>query len=290
MNGNKTEIDLLLLDVLRGYSKIYFKGECYYFRQFRVYDDLKLSEYELEAFNSALKNGIKKESDLLKVAEDKGFWSKKDEESIKNLKWMISKSETAAGKIVDLNMRLPFEKRIGDQKKELSELENRRGGIINHSAEKLAARKRTSKTLMENIFLDESMTQLIDEDDLFYVSDAINHKVDKLCSLNNILRMAYNPAFFDYFTVCYRDPMSLIKKDIFSVTQWQKNLIFYASTLLNKLKSLSMPDEVREDAVSLYNFKEKDESQDSDNKVTHGVSDLRAKMAKNEGKLTAEDF
>ena len=26
MNENKTEIDLLLLDVLRGYSKIYFKG------------------------------------------------------------------------------------------------------------------------------------------------------------------------------------------------------------------------------------------------------------------------
>ena len=290
MKEDKTDIDLLLLDVLRGYSKIYFKDKCYYFRHFRVYDDLKFSEYELEAFNSALKNGIKKEADLLKLAVDKGFWKEEDEKSIKNLKWMISKSEKASEKIVDLNTKRLFQNKINDNKEELNELENRRIGIINHSAEKLASRKRNSKTLMENVFSDESMTELIDEDDLFYLTGPINNKVDKLCSLNHMLKMAYNPAFFDYFTVCYRDPMSLINKDIYSVTQWQKNLLFYASTLLSKLKNLSMPDEVREDAVALYNFKEKDESQDKESQVTHGVSDLRAKMVKNDGKLTAEDF
>ena len=63
----------------------------------------------------------------------------------------------------------------------------------------------------------------------------------------------------------------------------------YASVLLNKLQNYDIPDDVKEDALKLYNFQQKEDSSKED-KVTEGVSDLRAKMAQNGGKLTAEDF
>ena len=242
---------LLLLDILRGYSKITYKYKKYYFKHFKIYDSLKLEEFESDCIHQAKKQGIKGEKQLLEQAIKRGNWSKEEEASQKDLKWMIDKSRKASLKIADNNTKKSFEDSIRKQVDELAELEIKKNQFIIHSAENLARRKR------------------------------VNEEIS--------LSLSYDPSFFDIYCLNYRQPNKIIDKTIYDITIWQKNLLSYASVLLNKLQNYDIPDDVKEDALKLYNFQQKEDSSKED-KVTEGVSDLRAKMAQNGGKLTAEDF
>lgn len=289
MNRKEIESSLILLEIMRGYSRFTYNKKNYFFKHFRVYDSLKLVEFELDAFDSAIDSGIKSEEDLIKNGIKLNFWSEEEESSIKNLKWMISKSEAASSKIVDKNSRKAFDESIDKQRAELKELEDRRSSLVGHSAENLASRRKINEEVHRNLFKDEDLTIHVDKDDLHFLIPFIYDEMNKFSDQNNMLRAAFNSSFFDSYSLMSENPFQLFKSSIFEISIWQKNLLFYSSVLLAKLKNHDVPDDIREDPLKLYNFSPKD-NDNSDNKVTHGVSDLRAKMAEKGGKLTAEDF
>lgn len=289
MNRKEIESSLILLEIMRGYSRFTYNKKNYFFKHFRVYDSLKLVEFELDAFDSAIDSGIKSEEDLIRNGIKLNFWSEEEESSIKNLKWMISKSEAASSKIVDKNSRKAFDESIDKQRAELKELEDRRSSLVGHSAENLASRRKINEEVHRNLFKDEDLTIHVDKDDLHFLIPFIYDEMNKFSDQNNMLKAAFNSSFFDSYSLMSENPFQLFKSSIFEISIWQKNLLFYSSVLLAKLKNHDVPDDVREDPLKLYNFSPKD-NDNSDNKVTHGVSDLRAKMAEKGGKLTAEDF
>lgn len=289
MNEEEQNIEALLLDVIRGYSKVQSNNQTFYLKHFLVYESLQLEEFQQEALNEAIKKGIKSEKEIIEDAIKRGHWSVKEEESIKSIRWMIEKSESAASKITDNIARKSFEASISKQREELQELQSRRDSLTAHSADNLAKRKKIYKEIAGNLFKDEQMTVNVDRDDVFDLMPIISKKISKFHDTNMILKMAYSPAFFDIYCLMYRQPHKIIGSNIFNVSIWQKSLLFYASILLNKLKNYNVPDDVREDPIKLYKYSEKDQSHDG-SKVTHGIDDLRAKMAEKGGKLTAEDF
>lgn len=285
----ESEISLILLDILRGFSKINFKDNEIYLKHFIVYEDLHLAEVEIESFASAVKMGVKKEEDLIKNAIDKKFWSKEEEDTIKNLKWVIDKSTDALSKVSDWNLKKNLESSIQSDKDKLISLEDKKQSIISHSAESFAFRKRNTKTLLDNVFVDEAMKVPIDEDELFDLMPLINDKVEQFVNVENIVRACFNPYFFDLYTLNESNPLNIFNKDIYNITIWQKNLLFYASIILNKLKNVDMPDSVREDPVKIYKYQGQAEKKAGEN-VVHGVEDLKEKMAQKNGKLSVEDF
>ena len=285
----RQQLSLLLLDILRGYSKITHKYKNYYFKHFKIYDGLKLEEFELDCVHQAKKQGIKSEEQLLEQAIKRGNWSKQEEASMKDLKWMIDKSRKAASKIIDDNTKKAFEGSIQKQVDELTELQTKKNQFILHSAENLAKRKRINKEISLSLFYDEEMSEIISEEDLILLIPEVNLLIDNLSNSEKIIQVSYDPSFFDFYCLNYRQPSKIIDKNIYDITLWQKNLLSYASVLLNKLQNLDIPDDIKDDALKLYNFSQKENSSRED-KVTEGVSDLRAKMAQNGGKLTAEDF
>lgn len=289
MNRKEIESSLILLEIMRGYSRFTYNKKNYFFKHFRVYDSLKLVEFELDAFDSAIDSGIKSEEDLIKNGIKLNFWSEEEESSIKNLKWMVSKSEAASSKIVDKNSRKAFDESIDKQRAELKELEDRRSSLVGHSAENLASRRKINEEVHRNLFKDEDLTIHVDKDDLHFLIPFIYDEMNKFSDQNNMLKAAFNSSFFDSYSLMSENPFQLFKSSIFEISIWQKNLLFYSSVLLAKLKNHDVPDDIREDPLKLYNFSPKDNDK-SDNTVTHGVSDLRAKMAEKGGKLTAEDF
>jgi len=289
MKADDPNLDLLLLDILNGYSKIKYDNKSFYFRHFLIFEELKLSQFEIDSFDSAIKNGIKSENDLLGNAIKRGFWSEEEDSSIKNLKWLVENSEKAISKVSDHAIKKSMMNSLDKDKEKLSELEGRKLSIVRHSAENLASRKKQSKTLQDNIYVDEDLTEHVDKDYLFYLVPVIGNKIEEINNKNNMLKMAYSQFFFETFALMYRDPLKMINKDLYNMSIWQKNLLSYASALFNKVRNLDMPDDVREDALKVYNFTPKEEDP-SKEKVTHGVSDLREKMSQKGGKLTAEDF
>jgi len=290
MKNQESISAILLLDIIRGYSKLTYKNNTYYFKHFQVFKSLENAEFELDSFNSAVKRGIKTEDQLIELAIKRKSWSEKEEGEIKNLKWMIQKSEKAVLKISDPTSKRAFEKSIEAQKQELEELESKRFSVVSHSAERFAEKRRLYSEASQNVFRDEAMEDPLDQDDLFEVFPVISQKIEELNNSKNLLHAAYSPSFFDIYTIMYRSPHEIFKMNIFNVTIWQKKILFYASVLLNKLKNYDMPDEVREDPVRLFEYRPQEDGSPQNKNVVHGVDDLRRKMAQKGGKLSAEDF
>lgn len=287
--NNESDTSLILLDILRGVSKITSREKVLYLRHFLVYDDLLLSEFEHQSFLSAIKMGVKKEEDLIKNAIEKKFWSKEEEDTMSNLKWVIDKSNQSLSKVSDWNLRKSLKNSIKSDQERLDILESKKKSIISHSAESFSFRKRNTKTLLDNLFIDENMKTPVNEDDLFDFMPEINNKVSQFTNPENMVKAAFDPSFFDLYCLNESNPTSILNKDIYNITVWQKNLIFYASILLNKIKNMEMPDSVREDPVKIYKYQGKTEEKAGDN-VVHGVEDLKQKMKQKGGKLSAEDF
>jgi hypothetical protein len=57
--------------------------------------------------------------------------------------------------------------------------------------------------------------------------------------------------------------------------------------LLNKLKNVEMPDEIRNDPVKIFDYNP--DNKNKETKTSHGIDDIKQTL-KNKGKLTAEDL
>lgn len=278
---------LVLLDILRGYSILNLKDKCLYFRHFLVMDNLALEEYEKNEFEKACLNGLKTEEQLLEDAIKKGFWDKDSSDKISSLTWIINKAEKAASKISDERQKKAFLKSVEKQKIELQELNLKRNNIINYSAENCASQKKHTKLIHEAIFYDKEFKQLASENDIFLAMADVKYKLEILTNDVNIIKAAFCNYFFDLFALSYRDPLSLIKKDSFSITSLQRHLLSYASALLNKLKNVDMPDDIKDDPLKIIKYVE---PKTTDSDTTEGIEDIKSKMAKRGGTLKAEDL
>ena len=278
---------LVLLDILRGYSILTLKDKRLYFRHFLVMDNLALEEYEKHEFEKACLNGLKTEEQLLEDAIKKGFWDKASADNISSLTWIINKAEKAASKISDERQKKSFLKSVEKQKIELQELNLKRGNIINYSAENCASQKKHTKLIHESIYYDKEFKQLASENDIFLAMADVKYKLEILTNDVNIIKAAFCNYFFDLFALSYRDPLSLIKKDSFSITSLQRHLLSYASALLNKLKNVDMPDDIKDDPLKIIKYVE---PKTTDSNTTEGIEDIKAKMSKRGGSLKAEDL
>lgn len=281
-------ISIILLDVLRGYSTLRKGNRKIFFKHFSYLDDLCLEEYEKEQFEHAVINGIKTEDQLIKEAISNNYWELQSEEKIKSLEWIVEKTENSIQKVSDNNQKKAFQKSVQKQKDELNALLKRRNSIIEYSAESFASGKRSYKLIEESLFVDDDLTKKANEEDYDDFIYLLRDRLQELSKEANLIKASYQGSFFDLFSLGYKDPFKLINRNLDNITLLQKRLLVYASILLNKLKNMNVPEEVRRDAMLLIDFNKEEESQSE--KKTEGVEDLRKKMAKRGGKLKAGDL
>lgn len=287
MNHKKINSSQILLDISRGYSILNNKQGVFYFKHPSNFESLKEEEYYEIAYQRAVKRGIYSESQLLEKYIKGGQWSLEKEEKIKSLKWMIDKSTKASLQITDDFQRNGFNQQIEAQRKELQQLQADKNKLIGQSAESWASKQRIFKTVADHMFKDLSFKEKAEFDNDPVLVIEMQKKMIELSAKNNLLAAAYDPTFFDIFSLQYREPMSIFDVNFFTVTIFQRYLLSYASVLLNKLKNLDIPDEIRLDPLKIFDFNPDNKNQTS--KVSHGVDDLKNAL-KNKGKITAEDL
>jgi hypothetical protein len=287
MINEDSDLSLVLLDILRGYSVFYKNDKKLYFKHFLVSETLALDEFELDAYKQAKKDGIKSEEELIESAIKKKYWSKDIEEKIKTLNWTIHKSETAASKITDNIQKISFNASIQKQRDELSQIQEKRNNIIQYSAESCASHKRNLRLIETSIFTDEKLTCPAEATDSNFIMNQLNKRLNFISREDVLIRVAYLNSFFELYTLSHRDPLSMIKRDIFNITVLQKNLLMYASLILYKLKNVDMPDDIKKDPIKIIKYQK---SEGREVKRSEGVDDLREKMLRNNGKLNAEDL
>ena len=276
-----------LLEILQGYSTLEYSGQSYYFKHFSVIEVLELEFDEKKDIASSIKNGIKTKNELIKSAIDIGSWSEAKEDKIKSLNWTIKKSESALSKIEDQNQREIFNNQIEAQRKELEEIENERAKIFSYSAEYLAQVKKIRKMVDTSIFLNKEFSEKIESNNSAALTAILFSKFNHLNSRDTSLKASYYAGFFDFFASQAANPLCIFGVTFNELTCFQKNLIIYSSSLLNKIKNVSIPPEIANDPIKVYEYEEKPHQEA---KTSHGVDDLRAKMAMRGGELKAEDF
>jgi hypothetical protein len=287
MNDDETLISILLLDVYRGFSVFDFENKNFYVKHYSVMDILSSEEFYSKCISEAVKSGIKTEKQLLEAADKRGFWTKKDEEKRSSLKWMIGKSEAALEKITDANQKAAFYRQIFSQKNQLEEMDDKRNTVVSYSAEALGEKKKMAFMLKKNIFLDSSLSIPFTEEINSLLAAMILSRISQMSSRSNILKMVYSSNFFDVFVTQYRNPLAMFGKSAFELTVFQKALLSYGYALLNKMKNTTYPESIEGDPVKMFDFKE---TETKNGKKTEGIDDLKEKMAKNKGKLTAADL
>ena len=263
-----------LLDITRGYSVLSLESKKYYFRHPTVLQTLENESLFFTDIEESAKSGIKTEEEILSRAIELGSWSKAEGEKIESLKWMLKKSITALSKIEDPKQRELFNKQIKDQEKELQDIKNKRSKLVEFSAEHLAGVKKTKRILTNCLFKDKEFTESLDDHSL--VAALLFASYAKFLSKETILNASFHGGFFDLYVPQNSNPLALFGKTFYDITLFQKSLISLSSSLLNKMKNTKFPDEIYGDPVKMLEYEEKEEN---DSKVSHGVGDLKAKMA-----------
>jgi len=287
MSDSALNSSKILLDISRGYSILKTKTGVYYFKHPNNFESLQTEEFYEIAYQRAIKRGISSEDQLLERHTKLGNWSTAKEDKIKTLKWMIDKSEKACQDITDNTQRKVFENQINSQKKELSVLKDERQKLVGYSAESWASQQRMFKMIEDHIFEDKDFKKSVSIESNIAVIVDMHEKSNQLSSKNGLLAAAFDPSFFEIFSVQSHNPLSIFGVDFFSITIFQRYLLSYAAVLLNKLKNVDMPDEVKSDPVKIFDFNANSKNKES--KVSHGVDDLKNTL-KNKGKITAEDL
>lgn len=278
--------DEALLDIIRGYSVLGDYNHEFYFKHFSIIESLQLEEEYRTYLKSAINAGIKPEEALIKEAIKNKKWSIQKEEQMKSLIWSIGKLKDAVKKISDYNQQQSAQSNINEKRLELSKLQKEKSDLCNLSAESFAETKKIKKLIRDSLYKDPSFSKKLEEIDALSHAQLFFDKIADLNDSNIVANAAYNTCFFELFSVNYRQPYVLFDKTGLNMTTFQKNLLVYANAVLNKIKNVSIPDQISHDPIKILHYSEEAKSATT----SYGIEDLREKSKANGGKLTPEDF
>jgi hypothetical protein len=284
--SDKVAPSQVLLEISRGFSVFTISDKKYYFKHFSIEEMLELEEFEKQQIGIARKSGIKNETDLVKDAMKYGAWTQKEEDKINSLEWTIKSSIKFLEKMNDPISKKSFEAQIHEQKTELQILKSKKNKISTYSAESLAQQKRLSKMMINSIFYDENFKKKINEDDIVLVGPMVFSKFAELANKENILRASFLTYFFEVF-MSTTNCLDLFKVKFMDLTIFQKGLISYSRSLMQKIQNTRIPDKIYGDPVKMFNHVEVDT--DEENK-SEGIEDIKRKMKARGGELKAEDL
>jgi hypothetical protein len=282
------QIERVLFDVIRGYSVLRASSSNVYFRHLNSLQVLEIEDIYNQYFESAQRSGLKSEKELLDMCIRNGTWSVKNNEEITALLWTIDKKEKAKDKSSDFLQKKSLEQSIENDKNALNTLRQRRAKLAQFSAEKFAEQKKIQGLIDLCLFMDPAFSEPLHPNVEIDVINLFFEKMSFFNEKNLMVYVSFHPLFFDLFCVNQRNPHVIFDKPAFALTVYQKNILLFANSILSKLKSLPIPEEICDDPVKILNFKERSEAKQS--KTSHGLSDLKAKSVAKGGKLTAEDF
>ena len=284
--NDKAAPSQVLLEISRGFSVFTVNEKKYYFKHFSIEEMLELEEFEKEQIGIARKSGIKSATDLVKDAIKYGAWTQKEEDEITSLGWTIKNSIKFLEKMNDPISKKSFESQIDEQKAELQKLQNKKDKISAYSAESLAQQKRLSKMMINSLFYDKKFKEKINEDDIGLIGPLVFSKFAELANKENILRASFLTYFFEVF-MSTTNCLDLFKVKFMDLTIFQKGLISYSRSLLQKMQNTKIPDKIYGDPVKMFNYVEVEAGEEN---KSEGIEDIKRKMKARGGELKAEDL
>lgn len=247
--------DNSFFEILTGKSRLLPEtGGVFFYKHPTVFELESFGEMKEKIYLQGQKDGLKTEEELLNDAIELDLWSDAKTEEIKQLKWLVKRQELSLQKMSDQGLINEFENKIKESKREYEELEAERESITRFSLENFVERRSNNFLYQRFLFHDEECSQPILELEIKSAIVKFQEKYTQLSDLNKTLWRCYDPAFWDIFLLSDQQPLQVFGKNIYDITIFQKNMLLCARILKNKLEYPNLPDSVRENPVSLYNY------------------------------------
>ena len=252
----------IVSEILEGVSPFTHGGETFFFKHPTIKQSLKDYQINIESEEEGKKRGIKTEQDLIDQAIKLGSWSQEKEDKIEDLRWLVEKTKSSISKLSDPNLIKHNEKTVDGYKKELTSLESDRYKIVYISLENYAL-SRSHQVCCERdcYYIHKGKKKRVETNLARNILPSYIKNYSRLAGRDSLLKAAYTPAFFDLVYMA-NSPLELYPKGLEKITIFQKDLLFYAHVLSSKLKNIEIPDAIRRDAVAIFDYKPKTETED----------------------------
>lgn len=252
----------IVSEILEGVSPFTHGGETFFFKHPTIKQSLKDYQINIESEEEGKKRGIKTEQDLIDQAIKSGSWSQEKEDKIEDLRWLVEKTKSSISKLSDPNLIKHNEKTVDGYKKELTSLESDRYKIVYISLENYAL-SRSHQVCCERdcYYIHKGKKKRVETNLARNILPSYIKNYSRLAGRDSLLKAAYTPAFFDLVYMA-NSPLELYPKGLEKITIFQKDLLFYAHVLSSKLKNIEIPDAIRRDAVAIFDYKPKTETED----------------------------
>lgn len=283
-------------DIVRGYSKSYWKDKPVFFKHFN-HLDLADFESENEIFELAAKSsGLLTEKEKIDSLIADELWDKKKFHEIKVLEDLINSLETTKKNLILESQIKEINEGIKVNRESLNKLLQARAGLIGNTVEEYVRRKTnefyiyystfTNSECTERFFNLETFNELEDTD-LSELISIYNNSIDQISGLN-VKKLAVNSDFQSNLHLAKDNAFQFYGIPVTRLSLYQSQLFIYGGyfkpMLVGEVKQelLDDPDKLVEYFHSKNNLE--NQIQDSQHEVT-GTSILGASKSEIKEKL-----
>ncbi len=202
-----------------------------------------------------------------------GYWTKKEEDEIKNNKDTLISFEMSYRKEHLKSRRIAWLKELKDIRTRIKELENKKSTLLGNTAESYAVKKSNEYHIKKSLFNDKNLTILAFDDEKFEEFD--EKEIEQLVFIysayserfesDNLKKLALSSFFLNLFSLSSDDPrgfygkpvayLTFYQSELFSLGRYFKSILAeYGQSLTSDL--LSDPDKLIEYIEIHRNYKE----------------------------------
>lgn len=263
---DKNKIRLLFIDILKGYSEVYYKNTKIYFKHNTSFDSGDIDSKRQEFIRKAKSNGLptEEEKEAYLIAEK--LWSKEKNEEIQRIKSYISNLKTTKSKLFRNEEIDSINKQINEQNIKLIELASERKELLGFTVEDYANKKVNEYYMYNSLYKDKNLNERyfsegdfdeLENKDISEIIEIYNN-VNKDFSEKNLKKIALSSFYLSLYNMCEDSPYYLYGKPIIYLTFYQVEVFSYSRYFRNALSEAKHKpaDELYEDPDKLIDWLE----------------------------------
>lgn len=264
--ADKNKIRLLFIDILKGYSEVYYRNNKIYFKHNTSFDSGDIDSKRQEFIRKAKNNGLptEKEKEAYLIAEK--LWSKEKNEEIQRIKSYISNLKTTKSKLFRNEEIDSINKQINEQNLKLIELVSERKELLGFTVEDYANKKVNEYYMYNSLYKDKNLNERyfsegdfdeLENKDISEIIEIYNN-INKDFSEKNLKKIALSSFYLSLYNMCEDNPYYLYGKPIIYLTFYQVEVFSYSRYFRNALSEAKHKpaDELYEDPDKLIDWLE----------------------------------
>jgi len=266
-DGEGQKPDVLYPDIIKGYSFFNIGGICkpFYFAHFTHVTQQESRNIYLDELEKIKKRGVKTEQQFINSAIKNKWWSKKNEDSIREKRDFIRSLRENSARAFLVAQKKAIDDEIKNESGELAKLLDERAGLVSSCAESIAMKKSEDYILLNCVYSDKDLSKKLFEDfdlDDFSENEATAYSssiwsVNLKFSDEKIKRLAASSFFQGLVRICPDDSAhSFYGKSVSELTVFQSSLFTYGNFYKKCIKNSTekIPDHVFSDPESLISW------------------------------------